>query len=42
MQGKISDDSPFGKALYGHGIGEQVTVEAPAGVFHYEIIDIQK
>ena len=28
--GRISDDSPFGKGLIGHKIGETVTVEAPA------------
>ena len=30
MMGKMSDDSPFGRALVGHGPGEVVTVEAPA------------
>lgn len=33
MMGKMSDDSPFGRALVGHGPGEVVTVEAPAGRF---------
>lgn len=33
MLGKMSDDSPFGRALVGHGPGEVVTVEAPAGRF---------
>ena len=27
MMGKMSDDSPFGRALVGHGPGEVVTVE---------------
>ena len=42
MDGRISDDSPFGRALYGHGLGEVVDVEAPAGVIQYEILSIEK
>lgn len=38
--GRISDDSPFGKALMGHKVGEIVTVEAPAGALEFEIISI--
>ena len=41
MEGLISSDSPFGRCLMGHGVGETVTVEAPAGQFHYEIIEIE-
>ncbi len=40
--GKISDESPIGKALIGHGKGDVVDVEAPAGTFKFEIIDIGK
>lgn len=39
---KISDESPIGKALMGHAKGETVDVEAPAGSFKFEIIDIGK
>ncbi len=42
MEGKISDDSPFGKALYGHATGETVDVDAPAGIIRYEILAIEK
>ena len=42
MEGKISDDSPFGRALYGHSLGEVVDVEAPAGLIQYEILVIEK
>ena len=42
MNGRISEDSPFGKALLGKSIGEDVEVEAPAGVLHYQILNIQK
>ncbi|MBO5266906.1 MAG: transcription elongation factor GreA [Ruminiclostridium sp.] len=40
--GKISDESPIGKALIGHSKGDVVDVEAPAGTFKFEIIDIGK
>lgn len=42
MNGRISEESPFGKALLGKAIGEDVVVEAPAGVIHYQVIDIQR
>lgn len=42
MNGKISDDSPFGRAIIGKMIGDQVTVEAPAGTLHFEIISVEK
>ena len=41
MHGMISSDSPFGRGMMGHGIGEIVTVDAPAGQFHYEIVEIE-
>ena len=37
MTGRISDDSPFGRGLIGHRVGETVTVEAPAGELKFEI-----
>ena len=40
--GKISDESPLGKALLGHKKGETIDVEAPAGTLRFEIIDIGK
>lgn len=36
-EGKISDESPVGKALMGAKIGEIVTVEAPIGNIDYTI-----
>ncbi len=42
MEGLISDDSPFGKALFGHEVGDVCVVEAPAGEFSYEILNIEK
>lgn len=42
MNGRISEDSPFGRALLGKAVGEEVQVEAPAGMIHYKVLDIQK
>ena len=42
MMGKMSDDSPFGRALVGHGPGEAVTVEAPAGRFEAKILSVTR
>lgn len=42
MEGKISDESPFGKAMLGKKVGTVVEVEAPAGVIRYKIVDIKK
>ena len=40
--GKISDESPVGKALIGHKVGEKVTVETPAGTMEFKIVEILK
>lgn len=40
--GKISDESPVGKGLLGHKVGEKVDIETPAGISTYEILDITK
>ncbi|MCD8087854.1 MAG: transcription elongation factor GreA [Oscillospiraceae bacterium] len=40
MTGRISDDSPFGRGLIGHKIGETVMIEAPAGELQFEILNI--
>ena len=42
MDGKISDESPFGKAVLGKKVGEIVEVEAPAGTIQYKVIEIIK
>ena len=42
MECRISDDSPFGKALLGHKVGDVVEVEAPIGVLKYKILTIEK
>ena len=42
MYGRISEDSPFGRALLGKSVGEDVVVEAPAGALHYKVLSISK
>ena len=42
MEGKISDESPFGKAMLGKKVGTVVEVEAPIGVVKYQVMDIKK
>ncbi|HHW45811.1 MAG TPA: transcription elongation factor GreA [Clostridiales bacterium] len=41
-RGLISDESPVGKALLGHAVGDQVTVEAPAGEISFKILEISR
>ena len=42
MNGRISEESPFGRALLGKKCGEEVLVSAPAGTLHYRVLEIQK
>ena len=42
LRGKISNESPVGKALIGAKIGDVVTVETQAGGIDYKIIEIQR
>ena len=42
LDARISDDSPFGRAMIGRSIGEIVNVEAPNGTIQYEILGIEK
>ena len=42
MNGRISEDSPFGRALLGKEVGDEVEVEAPMGTLRYQVLDIQK
>ncbi len=39
-EGKISDESPVGKALMGHKVGDKVVVEAPRGIINFKIVKI--
>jgi len=40
MENRISDESPFGKAMLGKAVGDTVIVDAPAGQFVYKIQEI--
>jgi transcription elongation factor GreA len=42
MEGKISDESPLGKALLGKKVDDEVIVDAPAGELRYKILKITK
>ena len=42
LKGKISNESPVGKALLGARIGEVVTVETQAGDLNYKVLEIQR
>ena len=40
--GSISIDSPIGRSILGHSIGDKVSAEIPRGERHFEVIDIVK
>ncbi len=42
LTGKISNESPVGRAIIGAKIGDVVTVETPAGELQYKILEIQR
>ncbi|MCL1828800.1 MAG: transcription elongation factor GreA [Oscillospiraceae bacterium] len=41
LEGRISDESPFGHGLLGGKIGDTVEIDAPAGRQRFRILDIQ-
>lgn len=41
LEGKISNESPIGKALIGKKEGDKVEIETPKGIVHYSIVDIK-
>lgn len=42
LKGKISNESPVGKALIGRSAGEVIDVETQMGILKYEILEIKK
>ena len=42
LEGKISNESPVGKALIGHSVGDEVSVETQAGSMEYKVLEIQR
>ena len=39
--GRISHQSPIGKALMGKKVGDTVAVETPGGVIHFKVTHIE-
>lgn len=42
LAGKISNESPLGKALIGKCVGDDVVVEAQAGIMEYKVLKIDR
>jgi len=40
IKGNVSNESPLGRALMGHRVGDTVAVKAPAGEISFQITDI--
>ena len=42
MEHKLSDDSPFGRAIVGKAAGETFTVNAPVGSFTMKVVSVSR
>ena len=42
LKGKISNESPVGKALIGAKVGDTIEVETQAGTMKYKVLEIQR
>ena len=42
MEFKLSDDSPFGRAVVGKAAGDTFTVNAPSGSFDMLVVDVRR
>ncbi len=42
LNGKISNESPVGRALLGAKVGDTVTVETDAGSFDYKVLEVNR
>ena len=42
LEGKISNESPVGRALIGAKVGDTIKVETQAGDMEYKVLDIQR
>ena len=42
MEFKLSDDSPFGRAVVGKAIGDTFNVIAPAGSYQMKVVAITR
>ena len=42
LQGKISNESPVGKALIGAKVGDSIHIETQAGILEYKVLGIER
>ena len=42
MENKLSDDSPFGRAVVGKSIGDTFTVNAPMGTYEMKVLAVKR
>ncbi len=42
MEYKLSDDSPFGRAVVGKSIGDTFIVNAPSGSYERKVVDVKR
>ena len=42
MEHKLSDDSPFGRAIVGKSVGDTFMVMAPSGSYEMKVVDISR
>ena len=42
LAGKISDQSPIGHAMMGHGAGSEITVDTPSGTIKFKILEVTR
>ena len=42
QEGKISNESPLGRAFLGQKIGNEIEIKTPGGIMKYKIIKIEK
>ena len=42
MENKLSDDSPFGRAVVGKGVGDTFVVNAPNGSYEMKVINVTR
>ena len=42
MEYKLSDDSPFGRAIVGKSAGDTFMVNAPAGSYQMKVISVSR
>ncbi len=40
LAGRISNESPLGRALLGRSVGDEVAVHTPSGLIHFEVLNI--